>query len=265
MLPYEIMSHSHLLPTSISEQEIRSFLQEAPQPRRPFRNSFSFLNMVGLITGLAFLVLNFSSILRVQNSLNFTWAKDAPTSTPAALPTAAPTSTAQPTPVIPSIPENTVSVPDLAISAPVHWNTALIEKTVQKQLASGVVHIAGTALPGQKGMVVITGHSSNYPWDKGLYNTVFAPLHKARVGQVVSLNYKNIEYTYKVSKIYEVKPTNLTVLEDGNETGIRFITCTPIGFTWRRLIVEATQITPDPNANTPFAHEKFSGSLPQAQ
>ena len=52
-------------------------------------------------------------------------------------------------------------------------------------------------------------------------------------------------HVYKVVKTYEVKPTDVSVLDQPN--GKRFstlMTCTPIGTTLRRLIVQAEEVDP---------------------
>ncbi|MDD3861914.1 MAG: hypothetical protein PHP74_03450, partial [Candidatus Gracilibacteria bacterium] len=57
-----------------------------------------------------------------------------------------------------------------------NWNA--LEKDMQEALKDGVIHYPGTSYPGQKGNVVITGHSSYFPWDSGRFKDVFALLHQ---------------------------------------------------------------------------------------
>ena len=249
----------------LSEQDIRLFLREAPI----FKQRMKTLYLTGLIVlaaGIAgYGVLNYDALLRVYT----------PTQSQAATPiipikpVVAATDThviPVPTPLpAPSIPENTLSTPSVNISSPITWDVDFDEKTVQSNLTNGVVHFKGTAKPGQKGFVVITGHSSNFPWIKGQYNTIFAPLHKVQAGESILINYQNKEYTYKITRVYQVKPSDLNVLQAGNNSGIRLITCTPIGTSLRRLIVEAEQITPNPAANTNFAHSTFTGNVPSVR
>jgi LPXTG-site transpeptidase (sortase) family protein len=158
-----------------------------------------------------------------------------------------------------------LAVGNLGIAAPIIWDVPLIKELYTAKLLDGVIHIAGTAKPGQQGMVVISGHSSNYPWIQGSYNSVFAPLLKAQVDQTIEINYQNKQYIYKITKSYEVKPDDLTPLSDGSGNGIRLITCTPLGTSLRRLVVEGVQISPDPSTNTAFTTSSFTGTIPDAR
>jgi len=139
---------------------------------------------------------------------------------------------------------------------------AFKEDVIQQLLPNGVVHFAGTAHPGEHGMVAITGHSSNYPWIKGDYNTIFATLPKTKAGEQIALQYNNQTYLYVVRSTYQVDPTNLSVLGAGKFDGLRLITCYPIGTSLRRFVVEAEQISPNPASNTAFTAATFSGTMP---
>lgn len=153
-----------------------------------------------------------------------------------------------------------IQVSDLKIDAPIIWNSAYDSKTVLTNLRDGVVHLAGTALPGQKGLTILTGHSSYYRWAAGSYKDVFAPLLKAQLGQTIKISRAGTTYTYQISQIYEVTPDRTDLLVSGDETLLRLMTCTPLGSNTRRLIVEAKQIDPDPNQNQPFTGAKLSAS-----
>lgn len=114
------------------------------------------------------------------------------------------------------------------------------EKQIQDDLRKGVVHYPYTAYPGQFGNVFITGHSSYYPWDSGKYKSVFALLPHVELGKIIKVYYGGKEYTYRVTKKYEVKPTEVNVLKQPqNRSMLTLMTCTPVGTTLRRLIVEA--------------------------
>ncbi|MBI5754683.1 class D sortase [Candidatus Peregrinibacteria bacterium] len=117
-----------------------------------------------------------------------------------------------------------------------------LEKELLSDLKRGVVHYPGTAFPGQKGNVFLTGHSSYYPWDDGEYKDVFALLGKLEVGDEIVLFYKQKEYRYKVSDIREVKPNNVDILKQTDDNRLTLMTCTPVGTTLRRLVITALQV-----------------------
>lgn len=153
---------------------------------------------------------------------------------------------------LPNMAENSLFIPKIDIISPIIWQTNNDEKDVQKTLQDGVVHLNGTALPGQNGNVFITGHSSNYPWSKGDYKSIFALLNKLVIGNLVYLNYNNTVYVYKIEKIITVKPSEIWVTESSGVPQLSLMTCSPVGTSINRLIVRATQIYPDKSNNNTF-------------
>jgi LPXTG-site transpeptidase (sortase) family protein len=178
-------------------------------------------------------------------------------------PTPAPEPSVTPEPVIePTVALNSIGYGDVAIAAPIRWNIAFTGDRVDRELELGVVHIEGTAVAGQQGTVVLFGHSSSQPWSRSPYKSVFASLHDAAPDQIIEINRDNVAYRYKVTKKYEVQPTQLEVLDPAAVPTLRLITCTPVGTSLRRLVIEAEQISPNPAKNTPFTPVRFTNQLP---
>lgn len=244
----------------LRENDIRSFLVEyRPKNRFGLKIIYGLSLLFGFLA-FAYIFLNYNALLRIVTPVERTITVQQASNPVVPAPLATPTPTPEP---IPSIPESTLSFSGLNISAPINWDTPFDDKLILEKLPNGIVHFQGTAKPGQKGYTVITGHSSNYPWIKGQYNSIFAPLHNAAEGQIVLINYQNREYSYKVTRVFQIKPTEVSILQhNGTGTGIRLITCTPIGTSLRRLVVEAEQISPNPENSTPFQETIFQGELP---
>lgn len=151
-------------------------------------------------------------------------------------------------------PENRLVIPKLGQNIPIvdpptgalmkeDWTQ--FEKDIQSALQHGVVHYPGTAKPGQAGNFFVTGHSSYYPWDSGKFKEVFARLNELSLGDEYSVYYGGDLHTYRVTKKVEVKPSNVSVLDQPTNKRIAtLMTCTPVGTTLRRLIVQAEEIDP---------------------
>ena len=245
---------------SLSETDIRMFLQAAPKHKRnTLQQIMAYCGVFLATLIISFIALNVPAWLSINNTPSLTPTVQAATPIPALTPKVA--TTAAPLPAL-TIPDNSVSIPALGISAPISWDSTLEAQIVHDELEHGVIHVGGTAHPGEHGISVITGHSSNYFWDKGQFNTIFAPLHKASLGMNITVTYHGRQYAYAVSKISVVKPTDLSVLSNNKIIGIRLITCTPVGTSLNRLVVEATQISPDSAAATPFVPAQFTNALP---
>ena len=92
---------------------------------------------------------------------------------------------------------------------------------------------------------MIFGHSTLPQFfDQKNYKTIFSTLPKLKVGSDIFVKYDGLEYTYRITKTYEVMPNELWVLrQDYSRKTLKLITCVPPGTTLRRLIIEAELIT----------------------
>lgn len=120
---------------------------------------------------------------------------------------------------------------------------AALEKQIQEALRYGVVHFPGTAYPGDDGNVVITGHSSYFPWDPGRFKDVFALLHQVDVGDKVVVYHEQEKFEYVVYEKKVVKPSQVEVLTQSGENRLTLITCTPVGTDLNRLVVFARPVS----------------------
>ncbi len=108
-------------------------------------------------------------------------------------------------------------------------------------LKNNLVQYPQTAMPGQPGNTVIYGHSALPQFfNTKSYLTMFTPLFKLENNDEIFIKYDNVQYKYLVQDVYEVPPTELSVLDqryDGRY--LTLITCSPPGTTLRRLIIKA--------------------------
>ncbi|PIQ78668.1 hypothetical protein COV81_04610 [Candidatus Peregrinibacteria bacterium CG11_big_fil_rev_8_21_14_0_20_41_10] len=143
--------------------------------------------------------------------------------------------------IIPRLNKNVpiVNVPEDNL---VKKNWAALENDLQTALRNGVVHYPGTPWPGQSGNVVVTGHSSYYPWDPGRFKDVFAVLHNVKIGDEIIVFHNQQKYRYQVTESSVVLPQQVQVLADTGDNRITLLTCTPIGTNLKRLIVTAKLI-----------------------
>ena len=151
-------------------------------------------------------------------------------------------------------PDNRMIIPKLNLNVPLEspplgpllneqWDE--LEQAIQTTLEHGVAHYPGTAKPGQAGNFFVTGHSSYYPWAPGAYKTVFARLHELDIGDEYWVYYGGDKHRYVIRGKKEVKPSNVSVLDQPTDRRVAtLMTCTPIGTTLRRLIVTAEEIDP---------------------
>lgn len=194
-----------------------------------------YLKFFGLFIGLfllSFLAVNFSAF---EKKLGYFWdvqlrhqSYQKAVATPSATPSFNLESQAK------------LVIPKIGVDTPIVWNVP--EDQVNEKLLGGVVHSRGTALPGQKGNIFITGHSSYYSWSSSPYKDVFALLEKLSLGDKIYVQYQGINFNYEVKDTKVVSPNDLSVLDQGNDFNLTLMTCVPIGTNLNRLIITSTQI-----------------------
>jgi len=110
-----------------------------------------------------------------------------------------------------------------------------------EDLKKELVQYPNTAVPGDFGNTVIFGHSVLPQFfDPQNYLTIFSTLYKLKEEDEIIVHYDGVRYLYRVEEVFEVLPTDLTVLSQRFEGKIlTLITCSPPGTYLRRLIIRA--------------------------
>lgn len=105
-------------------------------------------------------------------------------------------------------------------------------------LSEGLAQLPGSALPGEKGNLFISGHSSLSTLFN-LKNTVFAKLLDLKKGDEIKVSTAGAEFKYLVTDIKVVDPKDLSVIVPPEPMGryISLMTCVPPGLNFKRLIV----------------------------
>jgi len=144
--------------------------------------------------------------------------------------------------------ESRIIIPKINVDVPVVYDvTAYDERAIQNGLERGVVHYGQTAIPGQAGNNVIVGHSSNNFFNSGKYKFAFVLLGRLEIGDTFILHYQGQRYIYKVTIKKIIEPNDFSLIQPTDGPAATLITCTPPGTSWQRLVIQAEQISPDPD------------------
>jgi sortase A len=139
-------------------------------------------------------------------------------------------------------------IPKINVDIPVVYDVETFDEAdIQAGLERGVVHYGNTALPGQNGNNVIVGHSSNNFFNTGKYKFAFVLLSRLDEGDNIILHYKGTRYIYRVTNKQIIQPDDFSLVQPTATPVVTLITCDPPGTSWRRLVVQAEQISPDPS------------------
>ena len=110
-----------------------------------------------------------------------------------------------------------------------------------EDLSKSLIQFLPTTLPGEKGNVVIFGHSTlPQLYNPADYKTVFTYLPSLEEGDSVIVRLGDLNYEYKIYEMFVVKPDQISVLDQRyDDSYITLITCVPPGTYWNRLVVRA--------------------------
>ncbi len=129
----------------------------------------------------------------------------------------------------------------LNIKVPIIYVDSKSEDKIQKGLLRGVVHVAGTARPGEIGNSYIVGHSSDYPQSSGEFKQIFARLPQLNIGDEIIIISTREELSFKIVSVKIVPADDLSVLNQ-ETSGKRLLTLQtsyPIGTAQKRYVVIA--------------------------
>ncbi len=240
--------------------ELRSeLLEKVKEQGKKIRKSRHFMPaIVAACVALLFIFLQYNQII-FANVLAYT--------TPASLDTV--NSYVDPNTDVAVGPEPLLTIPKLAVQAPVIYDlTSIDEAVVETKLQSGVVHYpikGASAVPGEIGNTVILGHSANDVFAAGDYKFVFLRLEQLQDGDYFYLNYNSKRYTYIVTGRKVINPSQVSELAITTDKPIAtLVTCVPVGTSTNRLLVFGEQVAPDPStASTQTDNQGTSSSNTQ--
>jgi sortase A len=123
-------------------------------------------------------------------------------------------------------------------AAGVDW--AFVEGVTRSDLTAGAGHMPGTALPGQPGNAVISGHRTTY-------GAPFLHLDRLAAGDVIMVETATGTHVYQVVETLVVDPGAVWVTGQWDGAWLTLTTCEPVLSAAERLVVVAALVA-GPNA-----------------
>lgn len=126
------------------------------------------------------------------------------------------------------------------------YRHVVVEGTGREELKKGPGHQPGTAMPGELGNFVLAGHRTTY-------GAPFGRFDELGVGDEVSVTSQSGSYTYRISQVEVVDPSDTAVMlpvprQPGaapTERLLTMITCTPKYSASQRLILTGVLTSAD--------------------
>lgn len=129
-----------------------------------------------------------------------------------------------------------IEIPTIGVNAPIVAGVYDWE-----QLKRGVGHHTGSALPGQEGNMVLAAHND-------IYGEIFRDLSQLSPGDEFSVSTGARTFTYVVTKIDIVEPTEVEVMEPTDHASATLISCYPYRINTQRIVVFADLKTDAPSS-----------------
>ncbi len=124
-----------------------------------------------------------------------------------------------------------IRIPAIGVDFPV------VEGDGWEQLKKGVGHHIGSANPGQPGNMVLSGHDD-------IYGEVFRYLDRLKPGDEIIVYAGNRAYTYIVTEIHVVEPTDVQWLAPTRQPTVTLVSCYPYMVDTQRIVVRGVLKTP---------------------
>jgi len=130
-------------------------------------------------------------------------------------------------------------IPVIGVDAPIVLPENSDESALLADLEKGVVLWPNSVFLGEKGTMVILGHSSAYPWYKGNYGSIFSLLSKLKESDEIFVYSAQKKYTYRVVGTEINLPESLNLEKQEKEPVLYLLSCWPINTNWKRIAVKA--------------------------
>ncbi len=124
---------------------------------------------------------------------------------------------------------------DTSIVTPQSTDIAVLDRA----LLTGAVHYPGSAHAGEKGNMLIFGHSSYLPVVKNKSYQAFNDLGKSKKGEVIEVFSSTHRYTYTIHSVALKRAEDVIVPLDVSEPTLTLATCNTFGAKQERWVVIA--------------------------
>ena len=165
-------------------------------------------------------------------------------------------------------PDNRLMIPKINVDVPINFGIPNDTNSINAAMEKGVAQFSipgASAMPGEIGNLVITGHSAGDIYSNNQYKFIFSGLERLTQGDLIYIDYQGVRYTYSVTGMETVEPSNVGALVyETDKPMLTLVTCTPLGTSRYRLLISAEQVNPSPTGAAQQDHTSDAGNGSEA-
>ena len=144
-----------------------------------------------------------------------------------------------------------VEIPSIGLKATVSTPASTDVATLDRALLTGAVRYPGSGVPGEKGNVLMFGHSSHLPVVHNQAYKAFNDIQKLKAGEPIFIIGTDKVYIYAVEKVEEANTTTGEIPLAVSGAKLTLATCDNFGAKSDRFIVTATLVNVQDLPKTP--------------
>ncbi len=136
---------------------------------------------------------------------------------------------------------NSLEIPKIGVTTAVVIGESTDLGVLKNDLDQGAVYYPGSPLPGEKGQIIILGHSAPPGWPKIKHDWIFSDVNNLNPGDEITLYFNNRQYTYSVvEKNIIKKGQDITLTASSLKSSVlTLVSCWPPGKDHQRIAVKA--------------------------
>lgn len=131
-----------------------------------------------------------------------------------------------------------IMIPEISVDSPVVFPTSQNLNVLNADLLKGVVYYPGSAMPGQRGNVLLFGHSTTLPARNPAYK-VFSRVKELKQGDLIEVHSDVNGYVYLVTRVEVTEANDTRINLTSDRKILTLSTCNIIGGKESRYVVEA--------------------------
>jgi len=131
--------------------------------------------------------------------------------------------------------KDSIEIPAIQITAPIIFPSGSTDLDFERYLKKGVNHFPGSAMPGEKGVLILLGHSAPPGWPKIDYDWIFTDIEQLEKGDKINIYFNKELFVYTVTEKVILEVGEDVPTYSSSQPEIILLSCWPPGKNIKRI------------------------------